>query len=213
MNLEDKIIHFLKNELKNNVDSSHDLGHLKRVANNCKIICKDDGGDYDVLIISSYFHDIVSLPKNSPERHKSSEFAAKKTISIVKDYFKEVPVSKYGIIEEAIVSHSYSANIKPVSIEAKILQDSDRIDALGAVGLARVFYIAGKLNQKLFDLDDPFATHRELDDKVYALDHFYTKLLKLPITMNTKKGKEIAEVQSDFLLAYIEKLKKEIEIT
>ncbi|WP_233420512.1 HD domain-containing protein [Xenorhabdus nematophila] len=151
--------------------------------------------------------------KNSPERHKSSEFAAKKTISIVKDYFKEVPVSKYGIIEEAIVSHSYSANIKPVSIEAKILQDSDRIDALGAVGLARVFYIAGKLNQKLFDLDDPFATHRELDDKVYALDHFYTKLLKLPITMNTKKGKEIAEVQSDFLLAYIEKLKKEIEIT
>lgn len=208
--LEAKIIHFLKIEMANNSDASHDLGHLKRVAQNCKKIQKSEGGNIEILIISSYFHDIISLAKNSPDRHRSSEFAAQKTINILDKNFQEIPSNYYEPIADAIRSHSYSANIYPKTLEAKILQDADRLDALGAVGLARVFYIAGRLNQKLFDDNDPFAKNRLLNDKEYALDHFYHKLFKLPDTLQTNKGKELAKEKVAILNNFIENLKKEL---
>lgn len=208
--LENKIIDFLKIEMANNSDASHDISHLKRVAQNCKKIQKQEGGNIDILIISSYFHDIISLPKNSPDRHRSSELAAQKTISVLREYFREIPTYYYEPVADAIRSHSYSANIQAETLEAKILQDADRLDALGAVGLARVFYIAGKLNQKLFDNDDPFALNRPLDDSKYALDHFYNKLLKLPDTLHTHQGKLLARERILILYKYLENLKQEL---
>lgn len=211
--LEQRIIQFLKETLSGNVDAAHDLGHLMRVANNCKHIQKHEGGNPDIILVASYFHDIVSLPKNAPDRHRSSQLAAQKTLTILAEHFPEFPARHYAAVEEAIVCHSYSANIKPSSIEAKIVQDADRLDALGAVGLARTFYIAGKLNTKLFNSDDPFAEQRSLNDKEYALDHFYTKLLKLPDTMNTGEGKRIAKKRSQFLLSYIDNLRQELGLS
>lgn len=210
--LEQRIIQFLKVTLNGNVDAAHDLGHLMRVASNCKHIHKHEGGNPDVILVASYFHDIVSLPKNAPDRHRSSLLAAQKTLTILAEHFPDFPAQYYAAVEEAIVCHSYSANIKPNSIEAKIVQDADRLDALGAVGLARTFYIAGKLNLTLFDIDDPFAEQRALNDKEYALDHFYTKLLILPDTMNTGEGKRIAKTRSEFLLNYIQNLRQELEL-
>ncbi|CDH31350.1 HD domain-containing protein [Xenorhabdus bovienii] len=210
MNLEKKITHYLKEKMSLDMDSAHDLGHLKRVASNCKNIHSKEGGNLDVLIVSSYFHDIVSLPKNDPNRKRSSKLAASKTLDILQQYFPEFPARLYPNVEEAIICHSYSANHTPHSIEAKILQDADRLDALGAIGLARVFYIAGKLNQSLFDISDPFSKHRELDDKTFALDHFKTKLLKLKSTMNTNEGRRLAEINSIFLINYMSKLASEL---
>lgn len=212
MELEAKIFNFLKKEMMKNKDAAHDLGHLKRVAAKSKHIHKYEGGNLDVIIIASYFHDIVSLPKDSLIRHHASTFAAQKTIKILRENFKEVPTTLYGHIADAIRSHSYSSNIKPESIEAKIIQDADRLDALGAIGLARIFYIAGKLGQQLYSDDDPFAIGRPLNDKKYALDHFYTKLLKLPETINTNEGKIMAKKRVAYLSGYIEKLKEEITL-
>jgi len=212
MNLEKKILNFLRREMKENKDASHDLGHLQRVAEKSKHIHKFEGGNLDVIIIASYFHDIVSLPKDSLIRHHSSTFAAQKTIKILRENFKEIPTSLYGHIAEVIRSHSYSSGIKPNTIEAKIIQDADRLDAMGAIGLARIFYVAGKLGQKLYSDEDPFATRRPLNDKKYALDHFYTKLLKLSETINTNEGKLMAEKRVAYLTGYIEKLKEEITL-
>lgn len=208
--LEQRIVQFLKGTFNDNVDAAHDLGHLTRVASNCKNIHKHEGGNADVILVASYFHDIVSLPKNAPDRHRSSQLAAQKTLTLLAEHFPDFPAHLYDAVEEAIVCHSYSANVKPESIEAKIVQDADRLDALGAVGLARTFYIAGKLNLTLFDIDDPFAEQRALNDKAYALDHFYTKLLKLPDTMNTGEGKRIAETRAEFLINYIQNLRQEL---
>lgn len=213
MELENKIINFLKKEISNNKDAAHDLGHLTRVAEKSKHIQKHEGGNLDVIIISSYFHDIVSLPKDSVMRHCSSTFAAQKTIKILKEHFKEISSSLYGQISDVIRSHSYTSGIKPITIEAKIIQDADRLDALGAIGLARVFYIAGALGQKIYSEEDPFAMERSLDDKKYALDHFYTKLLKLSDTFNTNEGRNMAKKRSAFLSSYIENLKEEITPT
>lgn len=213
MDLENKIVNFLKNEISDKKDSAHDIEHLMRVAETSKHIYKHEGGNMDVIIIASYFHDIVSLPKDSLIRHLSSILAAKKTIEILKEHFKEVSASLYGQIADAIRSHSYSSGIKPITIEAKIIQDADRLDAIGAIGLARVFYIAGKLGQKIYNAEDPFAIRRSLDDKTYALDHFYMKLLKLPETINTNEGRNMAEKRVAYLSGFIDKLKEEIILT
>ena len=90
------------------------------------------------------------------------------------------------------------------------MQDADRLEALGAIGLARVFAISGAMNAALFDADDPFADNRELDDKAYALDHFQTKLLRLPQSMQTKKGREMAQHNADFLVQFMAKLSAEL---
>lgn len=87
---------------------------------------------------------------------------------------------------------------RPLTTEAKIVQDADRLEALGAIGLARVFAVSGALGVALFDGEDPFAQHRPLDDKRYALDHFQTKLLKLPQTMQTARGKQLAQHNAHF---------------
>ena len=213
MELENKIINFLRKEMVNNKDAAHDLGHLTRVAEKSKHIHKYEGGNLDVIIISSYFHDIVSLPKDSLIRHYSSTFAAQKTIKILKEHFKEISASLYGQISDVIRSHSHSSGIKPITIEAKIVQDADRLDALGAIGLARVFYVAGAVGQRIYNEEDPFAMWRSLDDKKYALDHFYTKLLRLPDTINTTEGKNMAKKRVAYLSGYIEKLKEEITST
>lgn len=98
----------------------------------------------------------------------------------------------------------------PQSIEAKIVQDADRLEALGAIGLARVFAVSGALGVALFNADDPFADARALDDRAFALDHFQTKLLRLPDTMQTDVGRELAHHNADFLIQFMAKLSAEL---
>ncbi|MFT5132439.1 MAG: hypothetical protein ACI9SC_000904, partial [Gammaproteobacteria bacterium] len=110
----------------------------------------------------------------------------------------------------AIESHSYSANIKAETMAAKIVQDADRLEALGALGIARVFYVAGKMNSLLFDPEDPWASDRELDDSRYAIDHFYIKLLNLKKGMHTDAARCRAEVLSKRMQDYLLDLKQEL---
>lgn len=116
----------------------------------------------------------------------------------------------YAAVLHAIEAHSFSAAIAPQSEEAKIVQDADRLEALGAIGLARVFAVSGALNNSLFDARDPFADLRELDDKTYALDHFQCKLLRLPKTMQTEKGRAMAVHNARFLVQFMAKLSAEL---
>ena len=88
---------------------------------------------------------------------------------------------------------SCSAGIAPTSIEGCILQDADRLDAIGVSGIARCFYTAGRLGSRLYDLADPEGKTRPLDDARYALDHFPKKLLTLEGSFKTRKGQELAK--------------------
>lgn len=113
-----------------------------------------------VILAACYFHDIVSLPKNHPERRQSSRLAARKTSDILRRDFPDFPPEHIAAVAHAIEAHSFSAEIAPQSMEAKIVQDADRLEALGAIGLARVFAVSGALGVPLFDADDPFADAR-----------------------------------------------------
>jgi uncharacterized protein len=195
-------------------DGSHDLGHFQRVWKTALFINREEGEPADplVLLAAAYFHDLVSLPKNHPRRSESSGMSADRTAEILRNvsFGEKFPAEKIEGVRHAVHAHSFSARIEALTVEAKILQDADRLEAVGAIGLARVFYTAGQLGQKLFDTADPLAEEREPDDRLYALDHFKVKLLKLPALMNTMTGRRLAERNAAYLVQFMEKIKGEI---
>jgi uncharacterized protein len=122
------------------------------------------------------------------------------------------PHDRLDAVAHAITAHSFSAGIKPETVEARILQDADRLEALGAIGLARMFLISGRMGGGIVDMDDPMALHRALDDKRFALDHLPVKLLHLADQMQTRTGRLMAEERTEWMLSFRTRLLAEIGV-
>lgn len=184
-----------------NGDGAHDLNHLHRVWSNAvQLLASHAGADPLVVMAASYLHDLVNLPKNHPQRalaSRQSGVAARQALLAA-----GFPAERLDAVVHAIEAHSFSAALPAESIEAKIVQDADRLDALGAVGLARLFYIAGQMNSALADGADPLAQYRPLDDRRFALDHIVVKLAKLPSMMQTGAGRALGELRLARLTAF-----------
>lgn len=179
-------------------DGAHDLNHLHRVWQIAQtLLSSHPEADTLVVLAACYLHDLVNLSKNDPQRHLASRQAATKACSALQ--LIDFPNDKLAAVAHAIEAHSFSAGILAQSIEAQIVQDADRLDALGAVGLARLFYTAGRMESSLAHPSDPMALQREMDDKRYALDHIEIKLATLPPTMNTAAGRKQGEVRLEWL--------------
>jgi uncharacterized protein len=190
-------------------DASHDIHHSRRVLSSAlRIAAMEGGADELVLTAAAYLHDIVNLPKNSPDRAQASRLSAAAAAPILAR--NDFPQARIAAVQHAIEAHSFSANIPPTTLEAKILQDADRLEAVGAIGIARVFYIAGKLDTALFDGGDAFAQERELDDRRFAVDHFEVKLLRLEETMQTDAGRRIARERTEVMRQFLRQLGTEL---
>jgi uncharacterized protein len=189
-------------------DASHDIHHARRVKTVALEIAAEEGGDPAVIIAAAYLHDIVNLPKNHPDRSRASALSAEVAGPVLAELGLDEAQVKAA--QHAILTHSFSANIQPETIEARAIQDADRLEALGAIGIARVFVIAGQLGSTLFEGDDPFAQTRPLDDKRFAVDHFAVKLLRLPATMQTEKGRAIAEARAQTMRNFLDALGEEL---
>ncbi len=122
----------------------------------------------------------------------------------------DYPERKRDLVLDCIRFHSFSRGIVPSHIEGKIVQDADRLDAMGAIGMARLFATGAQMKRPFYHETDPFAEHRELDDKRYSLDHVYTKLLKLADTMHTPMAKAMAATRMEFINQYLQQLRAEL---
>lgn len=131
----------LPHALEPSDDGAHDLAHLQRVWHNVRTLHTEEGGDLEVLLAAVLLHDCVAVEKNSPLRSQASRLAADKASSVLADL--NWPEEKIMAVAHAIEAHSFSANLTPRTREAKIVQDADRLDSLGMLGVARTFYIAG----------------------------------------------------------------------
>lgn len=193
-----------------NFDSAHDISHTERVVSNALLLVKKEKCDEEVVIAAAWLHDCVIVPKDHPDRNNASKLAAEKATS----YLKSIQFSKKRIPEvaHAIEAHSFSAGIKPKTTEAKIVQDADRLDALGAIGIARCFIVGGQMNRSLYHPEDPFSTQREPDDSEWTVDHFYTKLFKLPELMNLESSKTEAKRRVDFMKQFLMRMDQEISL-
>lgn len=192
-------------------DASHDLAHFRRVSETAKKIAEHEAGDIDplVLLASAYFHDIVSLPKNHPDAKLSSRYAAVEARKILTQL--DFPQEKIEAVAHAIEAHSFSAKITPESLEAKIIQDADRMESLGTLGIMRTFYVSGRLERPPYDPDDFYAERRLLDDRAFGLDHFYCKLFKLPSLLQTTGGRQIASTRANFLSFFVKELEGDVQ--
>ena len=179
-----------------------------RVYKNAQQIIKKEKVNEKLVLSAVLLHDIVSFPKSDKRSKNSSIESAKKAKTILKKY--DFTLDEITIVCDAISEHSFSQKKIPKTIEGKILQDADRLDALGAIGIARVFATGGSLRRPFYNLDDPFCKKRIPNDKTWTLDHFFEKLLKLEFLMNTKSGKIEAKKRTKILKDFLKQLKHEI---
>ena len=182
-------------------DGAHDLNHFERVWRNAQaLLAQYRQADALVVLAACYLHDLVNVPKDDPRRSSASRLSAE----LARERLAAMgfPADKLAAVAHAIEAHSFSAGVPATTLEARIVQDADRLDGLGAVGLARMFYIAGRMGSALAHGSDPLALDRQLDDKSYSLDHIEAKLARLPGMMQTDAGRRLAEGRLATLTAF-----------
>lgn len=208
VNWEAQFIEFVTKEMQQ--DAAHDLQHVLRVAKTAKALAQEEAAQMQVVLPAAYLHDCVSLPKNHPERSLSSRYAADKAIGFLREI--GYPSTYFDGIHHAILTHSFSADIPPQTLEAKIVQDADRLDALGAIGVARCIQVSTALGTGLYSVDDPICRRRVPNDKHFAVDHFYTKLFKLKDKMHTRSAIKHAEQRVAFMENFLAQLEQEVKL-
>lgn len=192
----------------NSPDPAHDWAHIGRVASTAKKISEGLGVNLECVLAGVYCHDLVNLPKDHPDRKNASTLSAQEAEPLLrKSGFTE---DEIGLIKKAVVEHSFSKGLKPSCLEAAIVQDSDRLDALGAIGILRCAAVNTQMKSTFYDPFDPLAEIRDLDDKTFMLDHYFVKLFKLPEMMNTEAGRKLGEERVEYMKDFVQTLMREI---
>jgi uncharacterized protein len=190
-------------------DPAHDAMHIERVVANARHLAAMEGARLEIVIPAAWLHDCVTLPKDSPRRTEASRLAAAEATRLLSEW--GCAPDWLEAIAHAIEAHSFSAGIEPRSIEAKIVQDADRLEALGAVGLARTLMLGGFSRKPLYKPEDPFSETSAPDDRRAVIDHCYTKLLRLAGTMQSASGRREAEVRTEFIERFLDELRRELD--
>jgi len=206
--LRNKLIDIAKRQISPD-DICHDFEHARRVLINAEKIAVAENADFDVIIPAALFHDVVIYPKDGLKANLASDESAEKTGKILQK-IKEYPEEKIEKVKTAIRQCSYAKGIMPELLEAKILQDADGLEAMGAIAIMRTFSYYGTLKISFFHPDDPFARKRPLDSKKYALDLFYSRLLNQEKRLHTKTAKKLVKGRHNFLLAFLKELEEEM---
>ncbi len=189
-------------------DGAHDLGHVKRVVALARRIGEEEGAELSVVVPAAWLHDCVSVAKDSPDRSRASRLAADEAVRFLSGIGH--PEQYMDAIHHAIETHSFSLGKAPETLEARVVQDADRLDAIGAVGIARCFLTGGVMDSAMFHPEDPFGRERELNDRAYAVDHFYLKLLTLKETLHTEAALREAGRRHGFMQAFLDELEREL---
>lgn len=204
--LQDQCLGYLSEMIP--ADAAHDINHIRRVVKNVRYLTDIEDANPLVTLPSAWLHDCVAVPKDSPLRSQGSRLAAEAATEFLAEI--SYPDELLPEVYHAIEAHSYSAAIPVRSKEAAIVQDADRLDSLGAIGIARCLLVGGKLNLQLISQEDPFCDQREPDDSQFTIDHFYAKLFKLPDTMQTEAGRAEAQRRARLMQRYLDDLRQEM---
>ncbi len=207
--------------------SGHDFEHVMRVYKLAKTIGEEENADMLILEAAALMHD---LGRHAELKNPKLDHAG----GVCKDRLRHLkkhsfPDDKVQDVLHAIRAHRFSKGEIPFTTEAKVLQDADRLDALGAIGIARCFAYTGAVDRMLYDPTDPICKMKmkndsakacaenldfegsKLDDKKYGVDHFHKKLFTLKDTLHTNSAKKIAENRDKYMRNFLEKLEKEID--
>ncbi|WEG14386.1 HD domain-containing protein [Pullulanibacillus sp. KACC 23026] len=196
-------------EQLSSADPAHDVLHVKRVFKNGQAILeKELEADEEVVLTAILLHELINLPKDHPFSSRSGDLCAELAGELLETH--QFPIEKREAVLTCIRHHSFSKGIVPKTIEEKIVQDADRLDAMGAIGIARCFATSAAMKRPFYQEKDPFSKDRGLDGKGYAVDHFYQKLLRLGDAMHTEAAKGMAQSRLEFMNHYLDQLDNEL---
>jgi uncharacterized protein len=192
-------------------DPAHDLNHALRVALSMLQLAGEKAEEklaFRDVVAAALCHDLVLVEKNSPQRAAASGYAAEAAQILLGDL--DFAPEAIATIAEAIRDHSYSRGAVPQSLLGRLLQDADRLDALGAIGIMRTVSTSVRMGASYFHPEDPWATRRTLAQRQYTIDHFFEKLLRLEGTMCTDAGRAEAARRTRIMQDFLDELAQEL---
>ncbi len=173
-------------------EGTHGFKHVERVFNLCMKLGREEGADLEILALAALLHDVA---RPLEEAGKVKDHAVEGA-RIARRFLRSMgyPEERIEAVAHAIEAHRFSRGPKPRTLEAKILSDADKLDAIGAVGIARVFMYSGEHGRGIKD----------------SIEHFHEKILKLRELMYTDSGKKIAKDRHEYTIKFLERLTREI---
>jgi uncharacterized protein len=189
-------------------EPAHDELHVRRVMANARTIATQEHADVAIAVTAALLHELFNLPKSHPDSSRSGEICAEHARELMRRHaYDEATIAR---VAYCIAVHSFSRGIVPETLEARVLQDADRLDAIGAIGIARLFATCADMKRPFYDPRDPFCRERPADDKQFGVDHFYKKLLKIGDGLHTATARALATERMAMMHAYLEQLAREI---
>jgi uncharacterized protein len=198
--------------LARSAEPAHDFFHVERVVGNALAVARGEKSSDEIAAIAStaaLLHELFTLPKNHPDSARAGDRCAEKAHELLE--VEGAPTWLIAPVSAAIRDHSFSKGVVPEAVSSRILQDADRLDALGAIGLARMWATCADMKRPFYAPDDPFCATRAPDDKLWGLDHVFKKLLVIPDRLHTDTARALAQPRVAFLQTYVEQLRREIE--
>lgn len=192
------------------INGSHDWDHARRVLNLCTCIGKKQGADLKVLKLAAILHDIG---RNKEEASRGKICHAKMGAVMARELLQKYNIDENIInrVVHCIESHRYRGAQKPISKEAKILFDADKLDSIGAIGIGRAYWFAGQIGAKLHNGDHVHVERTKpytIEDTAYR--EFSVKLKKIKDRMFTQEGKRLAEERHNYMMSFFNRTQKEI---
>jgi uncharacterized protein len=195
-------------EARATAEPAHDFLHVLRVTASARRIAQVEGARLDVVLPAALLHELFNYPKGHPDSPRSGEVCAEEAREVLRS--EGVETSVVDAIATCIAEHPFSRGIVPATLESKILQDADRLDAIGAVGIARCMATCAEMKRPFYSPVDPFARARAPDDKSWGIDHFYTKLFRIPERFHTATARALGTERVQAMQAFLSQLEREI---
>ncbi|MDB4936377.1 MAG: metal-dependent phosphohydrolase [Labilithrix sp.] len=192
-------------------EPAHDFFHVERVVSNALSIARGEGVSAEIegaAATAALLHELYTLPKDHPDSARAGDRCAEKARELLD--CEAAPAWLAGPVCAAIRDHSFSKGVLPDAVESRLLQDADRLDAIGAIGLARMWATCADMKRPFYSPDDPFCVTRAPDDKLWGLDHVFKKLLAIPARLHTQTARKLAEQRVAFMKTYLEQLGAEL---
>jgi uncharacterized protein len=187
---------------------AHDALHVARVAAVAARLALAEGADLERTVAAALLHELVNLPKDHPESSRSGDLCAEAARALLGR--EGWPADEAEAIADCIRDHAFSKGAHPASLEGRVLQDADRLDAIGAIGLARMWATTTEMRRPFYDEVDPFCRGRAPDDKRFGLDHVFRKLLAIPERLHTAAARALAAPRVEAMKAHLAALEREL---
>lgn len=209
MSSYEQLVAEIKNEFIN-ARKSHDWEHTERVYNLCLELSKNEKIDREVLKLAALLHDIGRVEQDqSKGKLNHAERGVKKAAQILEKY--DLPEIKIKKILHCIETHRFRGKKPPLSLEAKILFDADKLDAIGAIGIGRAFVFAGEVGAKVHNKNIELKKTQPYTEEDTAYREYLVKLIKIKERLYTEEGRRIAESRHKFMQDFFDRLNREVD--